>query len=193
MMPASTANWDDPVLIAKLDPSQLHKISTNLDLVTIAIAALTQIDRSEINRVARDLQLSIDADWLEEWTLCGILVPPQLTAEQIRTIVTIVTHLAQAHQISIRQNINYWHQTLQSDRLPLESPLLASYISRFISMYQTRFGQNSHQSVETLSQAALNLLVELLFYGSHHGQQRLWGVLLERSQLQLTPPQSAAE
>lgn len=188
MMPASNANWDDPVLISKLDPSQLNKISTDLDLVTIAIAALTQLDRLEIDRVARNLQLSIDPGWLEEWTLGGVLVPPQLDAEQLRSIVTIVTHLAQVHQILIRQNINYWHQALQSDRLPLESPSLADYISRFISMYQTHFGQNSHQSVETLSQAALNLLVELLFYSSHNGQQRLWGVLLQRSRIDPIPP-----
>ncbi len=182
MMPASNANWDELVLTANLDSSQLHKIRMDLDLVTIAIAALTEIDRLEVMQIAEDLQLSIDSDWLEQWTLAGVLVPNQLNVEQLRSVVSIVTHLAQAHQQPIRQNIHYWHQTLAVDRLPLESPSLADYISRFISMYQTRFGQAPHQSVEILAQAALDLLVELLFYSSHHGRQRLWGMLLERSE-----------
>lgn len=164
----------------------------NLDLVTIAIAALTQIDRLEVIQIAQDLQLSIDSDWLDQWTLGGVLVPTQLDVEQLRSIVAIVIHLAQTYQQPIRQNIDYWHQTLAADRLPLESPSLADYISRFVSMYQTRFGQDPHQSVEILAQAALNLLVELLFYSSHHGQQRLWGMLLERSELNLAPPQSSS-
>jgi Protein of unknown function (DUF3038) len=192
MMPASNANWDELVLTSKLDSSQLDKIRMDLDLVTIAIAALTQIDRLEVIQIARDLQLSIDSDWLAQWTLGGVLVPTQLKIEQLRPIILIVAHLAQAHQQPIRQNIHYWHQTLAADRLPLESPSLADYISRFISMYQTRFGQAPHQSVEILAQAALNLLVELLFYSSDHGRQRLWGMLLDRSDLNFGPPQSSS-
>jgi Protein of unknown function (DUF3038) len=182
MMPAPNANGDELVLTANLDSSQLHKIRMDLDLVTIAIAALTQLDRLEIAQIAQDLQLSIDSDWLDRWTLGGVLVPNQLDVEQLRSIVSIVTHLAQAHQQPIRQNIHYWHQTLAADQLPLESPSLADYISRFVSMYQHRFDQAPQQSVEMLAQAALNLLVELLFYSSHHGRQRLWGMLLERSE-----------
>ena len=192
MMPAPNANSDELVLTSNLDSSQLNKIRMDLDLVTIAIAALTQFDRLAVVQIAQDLQLSIDSDWLDRWTLGGVLVPTQLDVEQLRSIVSIVTHLAQAHQQPIRQNIHYWHQTLAADRLPLESPSLADYINRFISMYQTRFGQDPQQSVEMLAQAALNLLVELLFYSSHHGRQRLWGMLLERSKSNiLTHPSPA--
>lgn len=192
MMPASNANWKELVLNSNLDSSQLNKISTDLDLVTIAIAALTQLDRLEITQIAEDLELSIDSDWLNRWTLDEGLVPTQLNVEQLLAIASIVSHLAQIHQTSIRQSIHSWHQTLAANQLPLESPLLADYISRFISLYQNRFGQDSHQSVEMLAQAALNLLVELLFYSSHDGQRRLWEMLLDRADLNLASLQSAS-
>jgi Protein of unknown function (DUF3038) len=88
----------------------------------------------------------------------------------------------------VRQTITDWQHLTQANRLPLESPPLAEYIGNFIKIYQTRLsGQQTH-SLEALSQAALNLLLELLFYGGTKGHQRLWQALLKRSHAAIIPP-----
>ncbi len=187
MMPASTPKLDDLSLKSKPDLSQLNQISTKLDLVMIALAALTRIDRMAMKQIAQDLQLeTIVVDWLEEWPLDRATSITQLDVEQIRSIVLIASHVAQSRQTLVRQTINDWQQIVQSDRLPLQSPSLADYIGNFITIYQTRLGRETSQSFEALSEAALTLLVELLFYGSPNGHQRLWGAILQRSQV-VTP------
>jgi hypothetical protein len=180
-MPA-TAKWDDLSLKSTLDSSQLNKMTTELELVTIALAALTQIDRAEIRQIARDLQLeSIISDWIEEWP-SGRSTPLQLDGDRVRALVLVVNHLAQEYQISIRRNIYYWQQTVEYNLLPLQSPSLADYIDNFITIYQARMGTANRQSFESLSETALNLSIELLFYSSPNGHQRLWQALWERSQ-----------
>jgi hypothetical protein len=184
MMPASTPKLDDLLLKSKLDSSQLNQIATELDLVMIALAALIQIDRVEMKQIAQELQLeSIVLDWLDRWPMDRSTSIEQLNPEQLRAIVLIANSLAQTHQTLIRQTIDYWQQTIKSAQLPLQSPSLAKYISNFITIYQTRLGRNTSHSFEALSEAALNLLVELLFYGSPKGHQRLWGAVLKRSRV----------
>jgi Protein of unknown function (DUF3038) len=191
MMPASTPKLDDLSLKSKLDSSQLHKIATELDLVMIALAALTQINRVEVKQIAQDLQLeSIVLDWLNEWPLSKAPPHQQLNTEQLQSVVLIAHRLAQEHQILVRKNINYWQQTVQYNQLPLQSPSLADYIGSFIKIYQTRFGDQADQSFEILSDAALTLLVGLLFYGSPNGHQRLWEALLQRAHSVVIPPNS---
>jgi hypothetical protein len=181
MMPASTSKLNDLSLKSKPDSSQLNQISKKLDLVMIALAALTRIDRVAIKQIAQDLQLeAIVFDWLEEWPLDRATLITQLDVEQIRSIVLIANQVAHTHQTLVRQTINDWQQIVQSDRLPLQSPSLADYIGNFITIYQTRLGRETSQSFEALSEAALNLLIELLFYGSPNGHQRLWGAILQR-------------
>jgi hypothetical protein len=182
MMPASTPKLDDLSLKSKPDSSQLNQITTKLDLVMIALAAITRIDRVAMKQIAQDLQLeTIVVDWLDEWPLDRATSIAQLNVEQIRSIVLIANHLARSHQSLVRQTINDWQQTVQSDRLPLQSPSLADYIGNFITIYQTRLGRETSQSFEALSEAALTLLVDLLFYGSPNGHQRLWRAILQRS------------
>ncbi len=189
MMPASTAKWDDLSIESPLNSSQLHQISLELELVTIAIAALTRIDRVEIEQIAQELQVvSTIADWLNEWPDRQISSSQQIDLAQIRSRISIVHHLAQKYQTVVRQNMNYWQQIVQFNRLPVESPALADYIDNFINIYQTRLDREIIHSTEELSQAALNLLIELLFYSSTNGHLRLWNALLHRSHSTSTPP-----
>jgi Protein of unknown function (DUF3038) len=189
MMPASIAKWDDLSIEVPLDSSQLHTINLELELVTIAMVALAQIDRLEIGQVAQDLQVeSLVADWIEEWPHHQFTDRHQLNLEQIRSLVLVIDQLAHKYQSLVRQTITDWQHLTQANRLPLESPPLAEYIGNFIKIYQTRLsGQYTH-SLEALSQAALNLLLELLFYGGTKGHQRLWQALLKRSHAAIIPP-----
>jgi Protein of unknown function (DUF3038) len=182
MMPASTPKLDDLALKSQLIPSQLHEIILELDMVTIAIAALTPIDRVKIEQIAKDLQLeSSGLDWLNEWFLSTVTARRHLAPEQLRAIVLIVSQLARDRQTLIRQNISNWQQTIRYNQLPLQSPSLADYIGNFITIYQDRLGQHADMSFELLSELALNLSIDLLFYSSPNGHQRLWGAVLERS------------
>jgi Protein of unknown function (DUF3038) len=189
MMPASTAKWEDLPIDLPIDSDQLHKMNLELELVMIAITALAQIDRQEIGQIAEDLDVrSILADWLNEWPHAKFTVDKQLDPAQLRLLVSIVNRLAHKYQMVVRQSVTDWQQIVQVDRLPLESPSLAAYIGDFISIYQARLSDEARHSVESLSQAALNLLIELLFYGSNNGHQRLWQALLQRSHPTVIPP-----
>ena len=190
MMPASNPKLDDLSLTSKLDSSQLHKIATELDLVAIALAALTRIEQVEMRQVAADLQVeSIVSGWVDKWSPDRFSSSGQLDLQQLRALVSIVHRLAIAHQALVRRNITYWQQTVQADRLPLQSPLLADYLNNFMTIYQAHLGSEAW-SFEAISAAALTLLLELLFYGGATGHQRLWVALLQRSQSAVIPPSS---
>jgi hypothetical protein len=189
MMPASTAKWDDLSIESPIDPFQLHKINLELELVLVAIAAITHIDRIEIGQIAQKLQVAPpSADWLAAWSDSQFDQSQSADIEQIKSRVLIVHHLTQQYQLVVRQNLTYWQQIIQFDRLPLESPALAEYIGSFIEIYQIRFDKEITHSFEALSQAALNLLIELLFYSSTSGHRRIWNALLQKSQQAVTPP-----
>lgn len=181
-MPASTPKLDDLLLTSKLDSSQLERITAELDTMMMALAALTPLDRVQMQLVAQDLQLEpLISDWINGWSVDRSSAHSQLNIPQIRAVVVIVNYLAQVHQELIRRNLNHWQQTVQFDQLPLQSPALADYIGNFITIYQARRGRDTNQSFEALAVIALNLLVGLLFYGSPNGHQRLWVALLKRS------------
>lgn len=181
-MPASPPKLDDLALKSKLDSAQLNKIIPELDWVTIAIAALTPVDRVRIEQLTTDLQLeSIGSDWLNQWFVSAVAARRQVTSEQLRAIVLIIGQLARDRQTLIRRNISNWQQTARYHQLPLQSPSLADYIGNFITIYQDRFGKDAALSFELLSEAALDLSIDLLFYSSPNGHQRLWGALWQRS------------
>jgi hypothetical protein len=195
MMPASTTQWEDlPNEQSSLESDQLHKMNLELELVMIAITALAQIDRQEIGQIAKEIDVqSTLAAWRKEWPQAKFTAVKQLNLEQLRLLVSIVNRLACKYQMVVRQSVTDLQQILQVDRLPLESPSLATYINNFISIYQARLSDDTRHSdeiysLESLSQAALNLLVELLFYGGKNGHQRLWQALLRRSQATVIPP-----
>ncbi len=181
-MPASTPKLDDLLLTAKLDPSQLQRMTAELDVMAIAIAALTQIDRLELRKIAQELQVEpIVSDWIDDWSIDRAGSHGEYSIQQIRALVLIFHYLARLHQPTIRRNINYWQETIQADLLPLQSPPLADYISNFIAINRSR-NDTIDRSFEELAQIALNLTIGLLFYGSPNGHQRLWAALLKRSQ-----------
>jgi hypothetical protein len=194
MMPASTTKWEDLPIELPIESDQLHKMNLELELVMIAITALAQIDRLEIGQIAQDIDAQATlADWLQTWPQVEFAPARQLNLAQLQLLVSIVNRLAHKYQMVVRQTMTDWQQILQVDRLPLESPSLAAYIDNFIIIYQVRLGDRSRDSetihsFESLSQAALNLLIELLFYGGNNGDRRLWQALLHRSQATLIPP-----
>ncbi len=189
MMPASIAKLDDLSVAAPLDSAQLHNINLELELVTVAIVALAQVDQLEIGQIAQELQVEpLVTDWIAQWPDHQFTHHQQLDLEQIRSLVLVVDRLTHQYQAVVRQSVSDWQHMTQANRLPLESPTLAEYIGNFIKIYQVRLGHEQAHSLEALSQAALNLLLELLFYSGTNGHQRLWQALLQRSHVATIPP-----
>lgn len=201
-MPASTTQWEELeneqssryANELPIDSAQLHRMNLELELVMTAVVALAQIDRHEIGQVAEELGVrSSLAAWLKEWPQVRFGIDRQLDPAQLRLAISIISQLAHRYQMVVRQGITDLQQVVQANRLPLESPALATYIGNFITIYQVRLDDQSRDSaatysLESLSQAALNVLVELLFYGGKNGPQRLWQALLQRSQATVNPP-----
>lgn len=182
-MPASNPKLDDLSLPSPLDSSQLARIATELDLVAIALSALTRVERVEMRRVAQDLQVeSLLSDWIDNWSSTRFASSKQLDLDRLKALTLTIVRLAHTHQPVIRQNVDYWHQTVQSHQLPLQVPALADYLNNFLTIYQAQMGHEANRSIETLSTAALTLLVELLFYSGGTGHLRLWAALLHRVQ-----------
>jgi hypothetical protein len=191
-MPASTTKWDDLVLNTEIDRPQLDRMAENLETIAIALVALAQIGKAEIDGAARDLQLetsglppasTLVSGWIESWSFPPIESRQRLDVKELRVLVLVISHLAQEYQTLIRRTIGYWEQTIEYRQLPLQSPALADYISNFIKIYQERSSKPTDLSIEDLSDTALDLTIELLFYSSPAGHQRLWNALLQRSAL----------
>jgi predicted transposase YbfD/YdcC len=183
MMPASHAKLDDLSIESILELPQLNKVETELNLVAIAAMAISQVDRAGMMQLVRDLELESTkiADWIGESSARKSAHSSHLDTHQLRALVLIVHRLAADFQAQIRQNISNWQQTLKYNQLPLQSPSLADYIGNFITIYQTRIGNEADRSFEDLAETALNLLVDLLFYSSPNGHQRLWVALLQQA------------
>lgn len=188
MMTASTTNWDDRSIDPELTPTQLQTIATDLDAIAISLVALTQIGATEIGQAARQLKLEpLVSTWVSSWPARPTVSSQPLDLERLRALVSIVSHLAKEHQPIVRRNVRYWEQTIEYHQLPLQSPSLADYIDSFIIIYQNRAPTPPGLSLEKLTDAALALLVELLFYGSPNGHLRLWESLFKRSQVPMLP------
>jgi hypothetical protein len=183
MMPASNPKLDELLITSQLAPSQLNEIARELDLVAIALVAMTQLDRVALRQVARDLDLdALVSGWLENWPSSRDAYRSPIDVQLLRSLAIILHHIAREQHSLLRRNISYWQKTNQYHQLPLQSPSLADYIGNFITMYQTRFGVGNRESFEALTETALNLLIDLLFYSSPHGHQRLWNALLQRAE-----------
>jgi hypothetical protein len=63
---------------------------------------------------------------------------------------------------------------------PHRAALLGDYLDTFSNTYQERMEQGENVLPERLTQLALKLLVDLLFYSAPNGHRRLWLALLER-------------
>ncbi len=205
MMPAANANWGELALDSEIDSSQLEQIFARLDLIILALVALTEIGDREMMAAATDLQLETAmAQWINRPFAKVEVVPtpsgslaqssehsdphPGYSGEtgnfdlkQAHEMVSIISYLAHQHHTLIRRNITYWEQTIEYRQLPQKSPSLAEYIDSFTRGYSRRRPAAPDITPELMSDTALNLLVELLFYGSANGGQRLWNALIQKS------------
>lgn len=170
------------------EPAQLDNIKAQLDLVLLALEALTNIGSDAMLNSASALGLAdLAADRVALWRLRqsnplrrGSGGRKKLDVEEARALVLIICHLAQQHQTTVRQGVMVLEQMSSAGTPPFHHPLLGDYLDTFVTIYQERMSPDSPAN-QGLEQLALKLLIDLLFYTDAAGPRRLWLALLDRA------------
>lgn len=180
--------WNDLPLPQQPNPDQLDNIKAQLDLVLVALEALTGVGSEAMLQAAADLNLTtVVADRVSLWRLrqSSPLRKGQgrkrMDVEEARAIVLIICHLAKQHQELIRRAVALLEQLSAQNREPHQAALLGDYLDSFSTMYQERMEDGDSVAPDRLTPLALKLLIDLLFYSAPSGSRRLWMALLDRS------------
>lgn len=188
--------WAELTLSRQPDPNQLDNIKAQLDLVLLALEALTQISSEAMLQAATDLNLTdLVADRVALWRLrqSSPLRRGQgrkrMDVEEARALVLIICHLAKQHQELIRRSVALLEQLTEQNREPHQAALLGDYLDNFSNAYQERMEADQTTSIDQISHLGLKLLIDLLFYSAPTGNRRLWMALLDRSIKSNRPPQ----
>ena len=187
--PPPTPPWEDLPLGQAPDPIELDNIKTQLDLVLLALEALADIGSEAMLQAAADLKLeSVVSDRVSLWRLRQSNPlrkssggRKKLDVEEARSLVLIICHLARQHQELIRRAVALLEQMAEQNQEPHHAALLGDYLDTFSNTYQERMEQGENVSPDQLTQLALKLLIDLLFYTGPNGHRRLWLALLDRA------------
>ncbi|MCC5609953.1 DUF3038 domain-containing protein [Nostoc sp. CHAB 5834] len=183
------SQWEDLIKLPAPNTVQWDNIKTQLDLVLLALETLTGIGSEAMLSAATDLNLeSRVPDRVVLWRLRqsnplrkGQGGRKKLDIEEARSLVLIICYLAKQHQELIRRAVGLLEQMAENNREPHQAALLGDYIDAFCNTYQERMEEDEKISTDLLTNLALKLLVELLFYSAPGGHRRLWLALLDRS------------
>lgn len=173
------------------DPDQLDNIKAQLDLVLLALEALAGIGSEAMLQAAANLNLeSIVADRVALWRLRqssplrkGQGGRKKLDVEEARALVLICCRLATDHQELIRRAVTLLEQITEQNREPHQVSLLGDYLDAFHNTYQERMEDGNEVAPDVLTQLALKLLIDLLFYSAPNGPRRLWLALIDRTRI----------
>ena len=187
--PPPTPAWEELPLGQTPDPLALDNIKTQLDLLLLALEALAGIGSEAMLQAAADLNLeSMVSDRVGLWRLRQSNPlrkssggRKKLDVEEARSLVLIICHLAKQHQELIRRAVALLEQMAEQNQEPHHAALLGDYLDTFSNTYQERMEQGENVSPDWLTQLALKLLIDLLFYSGPNGHRRLWLALLERA------------
>ncbi len=184
-MPSASQLQDLP-LTRTPNEEQLDNIKTHLDLLLLALEALASIGSEAVLKAAETLKLQeIIANRVELWPLRQANPlrkssggRKKLDVEEARSLVLIISYLAKQQQELIRRAVSLLEQMTQQNKEPHRIALLGDYLDKFTNTYEERMLERD-LSPDILSQLALKLLIDLLFYSSHNGHRRLWLALLD--------------
>ncbi len=182
-----STKWDE---LTRTDPAptQLNNIKAQLDLVLLALEALTGIGSEAMLQAAVHLDLDSKVpDRVALWRLRqsnplrkGEGGRKKLDVEEARSLVLIICYLAKQHQDKIRRAVTLLEQVVAKNEQPHKVAVLGDYIDAFSNIYQERM-EDANISTNLMSQLALKLLIDMLFYSGSSGHRRLWLALLDRS------------
>jgi hypothetical protein len=187
--PTPGSQWQDLTNLPAPNAVQWDNIKAQLDLVLLALETLTGIGSEAMLSAAINLDLeSRVPDRVALWRLRqsnplrkGQGGRKKLDVEEARSLVLISCHLAKQHQELIRRAVGLLEQMTEDNREPHQAALLGDYIDAFCNTYQERMEEDKTISTDALSNLALKLLIDLLFYSGPGGHRRLWLALIDRS------------
>ena len=169
-------------------PDQLQDIKAQLDLILLALEALTGLGSEAMLQAAEVLGLSQAlGDRVTLWRLrqSSPLRKGQgrkrLDVDEARSLVLVTCHLAAEHGELVRRAVALLEQLTAEGTPPHRTALLGDYLDKFSNFYQERMQTTDQLTTDALAHLALKLLIDLLFYSSPAGAQRLWLALLERA------------
>ncbi|WP_227498621.1 DUF3038 domain-containing protein [Synechococcus sp. PCC 7336] len=113
--------------------------------------------------------------------------------EEVRALVLVAAYLARHNHTQIRTTMAKLEQCIAKEVSPLQEPSIADYLDAFHAGYRDRMADGDRRPQNSITELALTLLVELLFYGSQYGPQRLWNALLTRPELELPDGETEPE
>lgn len=186
---SSSSNWEDLNLSAQPSPDQLDNIKAQLDLILLALEAIANLSSEAMLQAASELNLeSMISDRVSLWRLRqssplrkGQGGRKKLDVDEARALTLIICHLAKQHNELIRRAVALLEQLTEQNREPHQAALLGNYLDTFHNTYQERMEHGETVSTDSLTNLALKLLIDLLFYGNPQGVRRLWLTLLDRS------------
>ena len=186
----SVTRWQELHRLRVPSTNQLDNIKAHLDLVILALESIANISSEAMLAAAKELQLeSVLADRVALWRLRQSNPlrkssggRKKLDVEEARSLVLIICYLAKQNQELLRRAVTLLEQVTQQQQPPHQTALLGEYLDKFINMYQERMETETKITPEILTNLALKLLVDLLFYSGKNGHRLLWIAILDRTQ-----------
>ncbi|MBK1990326.1 DUF3038 domain-containing protein [Sphaerospermopsis aphanizomenoides BCCUSP55] len=187
------SQWEELTQCPTPNSVQWDNIKTQLDLVLLALETLTGLGSEAMLAAAISLNLETKVpDRVALWRLRqsnpirkGQGGRKKLDVEEARSLVLITCYLAKQHQELIRRAVGLLEQIAVKKQEPHQNSLLGDYIDAFCNTYQERMEEDETISTDLLTNLALKLMVDLLFYSSPAGHRRLWLALIDRSTKQV--------
>ncbi len=164
--------WQDLQKLKLPNLSQLDNIKPHLDLVLLALEAIASVTAEDVLQAAQELNLN---SLVDNHHCANAEKRKKLDVEEVRPLVVIICHLAKQHQELIRRGVSLLEQVSDEQTNESDYPaLLANYVERFINFSQARSQEQDKLTAQSLSQLALKLLIDLLFYSGDNGHRLLW-------------------
>ncbi len=171
-----------------------------LDLLLLGLECLSGESSEAVLTAATELQLE---QWVSDrvnlWRLRNANPlrrssggRKRVDIDEARALVLIICYLARQHYDQIRATVTHLEAAVSGERSPYREPMVGDYLDEFHAHYRTRMVDGDQRSQDQITEIGLRLLLDLLFYASQRGPQRLWSALLQRPEMDL-PQSSEAE
>ncbi|MDJ0900543.1 MAG: DUF3038 domain-containing protein [Xenococcus sp. MO_188.B8] len=178
--------WQDFHRLKTPTVNQLDNIKSHLDLVILALEAIANITSDSVLNAAKELDLeSVITDRVALWRLRQSNPlrnssggRKKLDVEEARSLVLIICYLAKKEQELLRRAVSLLEQITSQNKPPHQVSLLGDYLDKFINLYQERMASQQELTPDKLSNLALKLLIDLLFYSGNNGHRLLWLAIL---------------
>jgi hypothetical protein len=183
------SQWEELSQFPTPNTVEWDNIKTQLDLVLLALETFTGLGSDAMLSAAINLHLESKVpDRVALWRLRqsnpirkGQGGRKKLDIDEARSLVLITCYLAKQHQELIRRAVGLLEKIAAKNQEPHQNALIGDYIDAFCNTYQERMEEDEKISTEMLTNLAIKLLVDLLFYSASNGHRRLWLTLLDRS------------